>query len=111
WSSDVYSSDLSVLVFDEAQTVPMRCVHLFNHALNFLAQEGNSTIVLCTATQPVLHQVDAMKGALMLAQEAELTPEAGRLFQQMKRVTVHDKRQHGGWSDAELTRLSSNASA
>lgn len=95
----------AVLIFDEVQTVPMRCTHLFNQALNFLVQEGNSTVVLCTATQPILHQVDASKGALILAPKAELIPDADNLFQTMKRVEVYDERKPGGWSDAELARL------
>lgn len=99
----------AVLIFDEVQTVPMRCVHLFNQALNFLVQEGNSTVVLCTATQPLLHLVDSRKGALMLAPQAELMPDADSLFQTMRRVEVHDERRSSGWSDAELSELALNA--
>lgn len=99
----------AVLVFDEVQTVPLRCLHVFNHALNFLVQEGNSTVVLCTATQPPLHRVDAAKGSLMLAPEAELMPDADELFQAMKRVEVYDERKDHGWSDAELADLAIKA--
>ena len=42
----------AVLVFDEVQTLPVTCVHLFNNAVNFLAEQCNSTVLLCTATQP-----------------------------------------------------------
>lgn len=99
----------AVLVFDEVQTVPLRCMHVFNHALNFLVQEGNSTVVLCTATQPPLHRVNAEKGALMLAPQAELMPDADEFFKAMKRVEVHDERKGGGWSDAELADLTIKA--
>lgn len=99
----------AVLIFDEVQTVPMRCVHLFNQALNFLVQESNSTVVLCTATQPLLHQVDSKKGALMLAPQAELMPDANSLFRTMKRVDVHDKRRSGGWCDADLSEFAIEA--
>lgn len=99
----------SVLVFDEIQTVPLRCLHVFNQALNFLVQEGNSSAVLCTATQPLLHRVSAEKGALMLAPDAELMPDADALFKAMKRVEVHDERKGGGWSDAELADLAIKA--
>jgi CRISPR-associated endonuclease/helicase Cas3 len=44
----------AVLIFDEIQTLPVRCVHLFNNAMNFLVEQCGSSVVLCTATQPLL---------------------------------------------------------
>ncbi|UUZ64429.1 hypothetical protein LP417_04940 [Polaromonas sp. P1-6] len=52
----------SVLIFDEVQTLPINCVHVFNNAINFLVEQCNSTVVLCTATQPLLHRVDSGQG-------------------------------------------------
>ncbi len=49
----------AVLIFDEIQTLPVRCVHLFNNAIHFLVEQCGSTVVLCTATQPLLTEVDA----------------------------------------------------
>ncbi len=48
----------SVLIFDEAQSVPVKCVHLFNGAVSFLNRVCSSTILLCTATQPLLDTVE-----------------------------------------------------
>jgi CRISPR-associated endonuclease/helicase Cas3 len=48
----------SVIIFDEAQNVPVKCIHLFNGALNFLTEACKSTILLCTATQPLLDAVE-----------------------------------------------------
>lgn len=42
----------SVLIFDEAQSLPIKCIHLFNSAMNFINKICKSTILLCTATQP-----------------------------------------------------------
>lgn len=95
----------AVLVFDEIQTLPIRCVHVFNHAINFLIQMTHSTVVLCTATQPLLHQVDARKGALALAPRAELMPDADDLFQALQRVKVRDRRKSPAWNADELTAL------
>ncbi|WP_372808783.1 CRISPR-associated endonuclease Cas3'', partial [Pontiella sp.] len=39
----------AVLVFDEVQSLPIKCTHLFNDAVNFLHQFGKSTVLLCTA--------------------------------------------------------------
>ena len=44
--------------FDEIQTLPINLVHLFNLAAKFLVNACNSSIMLCTATQPLLHEVD-----------------------------------------------------
>lgn len=95
----------AVLVFDEIQTLPIHCAHLFNHAINFLAQATRSTVVLCTATQPLLHQVDVRKGALVLSPRAELMPDADGLFHAMRRVDVLDRRKSPGWTAEELTDL------
>lgn len=48
----------SVFVFDEVQALPVKCTHLFNGALNYLAGFGGSTCVLCSATQPALATTD-----------------------------------------------------
>jgi CRISPR-associated endonuclease/helicase Cas3 len=48
----------SILIFDEAQGLPLKCVHLFNGAVNFLRHVCGSTILLCTATQPLLDTVE-----------------------------------------------------
>lgn len=42
----------SIIVIDEVQTVPNNMLSLFNLAVNFLSKICNSTIVLCSATQP-----------------------------------------------------------
>lgn len=48
----------SVFIFDEIQSLPIKCIHLFNDAINFLHDFGNATILLCTATTPHLHNVE-----------------------------------------------------
>jgi CRISPR-associated endonuclease/helicase Cas3 len=95
----------ATLVFDEIQTLPISCVHLFNNAINFLVEQCNSTVVLCTATQPLLHKVNAARGALRLSKDHELMPHVHTLFEQLKRVEVLDRRRAGGWSHAEVAGL------
>ena len=96
----------AVLVFDEVQTLPISCVHIFNNALNFLAEHCNSTAVLCTATQPLLHSVSPERGAVHLAAQHELMPDVHKLFERLKRVDVLDRRRPGGWSHDEVAQLS-----
>src|SRR3989338_1038374 len=40
----------AVIIFDEVQTLPVKCVQLFNTAVNFLVNNCGSTVVICTAS-------------------------------------------------------------
>lgn len=95
----------AVIIFDEIQTLPVRCVHLFNNAIHFLVTQCGSSVVLCTATQPLLGTVDEKKGALNLSEENELMPDVGKLFDDLQRVRVHDCRKAPGWSYPEIAAL------
>jgi CRISPR-associated endonuclease/helicase Cas3 len=96
----------AVIVFDEVQTLPVRTIHLFNNAVNFLVEQCGASVVLCTATQPLLHLVDPVKGAMRLKEDAELMRDAPRLFRKLKRYEAFDKTNKlGGWSTAEVSEL------
>lgn len=47
----------AVVIYDEAQSVPTKSVSLFNEAVNFLYEVGNTTSLICTATPPTLDKV------------------------------------------------------
>lgn len=91
----------AVLVFDEIQTLPIRCVHLFNNAINFLREQCGSSVLLCTATQPLLARVDAGKGAVRLSDNPDLIADIPSLFGALRRTLIHDCRKPGGWGHAE----------
>jgi len=91
----------SVIVFDEVQTLPVRMIHMFNNAMNFLVEQCGASVVLCTATQPLLHEVDKAKGAIRLADDAELMPNAPELFHDLKRYETFDKSSKP-WSPTEV---------
>lgn len=93
----------SVIIFDEIQTLSIKCVHLFNNAINFLVNYCSSTVVLCTATQPLLGEVDAKKGSLKLSKDNEIMPNVGKLFDDLQRVHVHDCRKPSGWTYPEIS--------
>ena len=95
----------SVLIFDEIQTLPINCIHLFCNAVNFLVEHCGSTVILCTATQPLLGQVDELKGRLHIAADSEIMSEAETLFVDLRRVEVIDSRKSGGWTNEELAGL------
>lgn len=48
----------SVIVIDEVQTVPLKTLSLFNSAMNFLSKICNTTVVLCSATQPEFEETN-----------------------------------------------------
>lgn len=98
----------SVIVFDEIQTLPVRCVHLFCNAINFLVHTCGSSVVLCTATQPLLGKVDPLKGALELSPENEIMPDVVDLFRGLRRVDVTDSRCPSGWNNEELAAFAVN---
>lgn len=95
----------AVIIFDEIQTLPIRCVHLFNNAQNFLVEQCGSTVVLCTATPPLLHQVDPIKGAMKLSENAELMQNVPKLFTELRRNEIIDGRKPGSWEHAEVAEL------
>ena len=95
----------SVLIFDEIQTLPVNCVHVFSNAINFLVEQCGCTVVLCTATQPLLNKVDVNKGAIRIPDGNELMPDVKTLFDDLKRVEVLNRRKPGGWTMEEVAFL------
>ncbi|MFT7006300.1 MAG: CRISPR-associated endonuclease/helicase Cas3 [Colwellia sp.] len=99
----------SVLVFDEIQTLPINCTHLFCNSINFLTAYCKTTALMCTATQPLLNQLThPEKGQLHLPIEHELTPDVSQLFDELKRVNIVDQTKSQGWSLAEITQLAAD---
>jgi len=95
----------SVIIFDEVQTIPVRCVHMFNVALRFLVNNCGSTVVLSTATQPLLDKVEPPQRALYSSQKQRMIPDEKELFKKLKRVEVHDRQKVGGWSETDIAEL------
>jgi len=79
----------SVLIFDEIQSLPVNCVHLFCNGLQFLVDHASATALLCTATQPLLDDLKGSdKGQLHIPAGNELVPDVGYLLQELQRVTI-----------------------
>ncbi len=78
----------SVIIFDEVQKVPTKCVSLFNYAVNFLKVYGKSSILLCTATQPAL---DYVEEKLEVNSDAEIIHQLDRVVDAFKRVEIIDQ--------------------
>jgi CRISPR-associated endonuclease/helicase Cas3 len=87
----------SVVVLDEAQTLPLKVLRPCVAALQELARNYRSTLVLCTATQPALHAPEFEHG---FEQVRELAPDPAHLFTHFQRVRV---KHIGTLSDDALT--------
>lgn len=87
----------SVVIFDEAQTLPLRLLRPCLAAMDELALNYRTSVVLCTATQPALRAEDGFRDGLQNVRE--LAPAPQHLYQRLKRVRV----QHVGiLSDDDL---------
>jgi CRISPR-associated endonuclease/helicase Cas3 len=99
----------TVIIFDEIQTLPISCTHIFCNALNFLTTYTNTTAVLCTATQPLLNKLrEPKRGQLFLPPENELigsVNDVAELFEKLKRVEVINRLKQGGWTANEIASL------
>lgn len=86
----------SVVVLDEAQTMPLKLLRPCVAALDELARNYRASVVLCTATQPAL-KAPAFEGGLVDVRE--LAPDVSGLFARLDRVRVHHL---GTLSDEDL---------
>lgn len=89
----------SVIIFDEIQAIPIKCINMFNSAINFLSDICNSTVILCTATQPLLSTTQM---PLKLSPNANMVSNMDEEFKQLKRVNLVDKRIVGGYNTSLL---------
>lgn len=90
----------AVIVLDEAQTLPMPLLRPCLAALDELARNYGSSVVLCTATQPAVRVQDGFKGGLDIPAGRELAPDPPALYGQLKRVAI--ERRDGVTPDDEI---------
>lgn len=95
----------SVVIFDEIQTLPINMVHLFNLAIKFLVNACGTSVMLCTATQPLLHNLQNQARSLPYDQAREITVNPAQKRQAIERVNVLDVTRPKGWSNREIAEL------
>ena len=90
----------SVIVLDEAQTMPLGLLQPCLAALDELCLNYRASAVLCTATQPAVRVQDGFKGGLNIPVVRELAPDPPGLYARLRRVRV--ERMPGLVDDAAL---------
>lgn len=76
----------AVMIIDEVQAIPAKCIHLFNLAMNFLTHICGSTVVLCSATQPCLEQAEY---PILLDEQESMTADFQADFDAFRRTVLH----------------------
>jgi CRISPR-associated endonuclease/helicase Cas3 len=75
----------SVVILDEAQTLPLKLLRPCVAAIDELVRNYHTSIILCTATQPAL---EAPRFSGGLEKVRELAPTPADLFRRLQRVQV-----------------------
>ena len=81
-----HSLSNSIIIMDEVQAFPIKVIQLFNMAANFLTEICDTTIVLCTATQPLFDRVRENR----LLTPANMIKNPGDYEEAFERVEFHD---------------------
>lgn len=89
----------SIIIFDEIQAIPIKCINMFNSTINFLSNICNATVILCTATQPLLSKTEM---PLKLSENANIISNIHEKFKQFKRVNLVDKTLVEGYNASSL---------
>lgn len=75
----------SIIIFDEIQKVPTHCVSLFNSSVNYLKLYCNTTLVLCTATQPNLDEVEK---PIMFSEHPQIVSDYNVYYEKLRRMVL-----------------------
>ncbi|WEV41500.1 CRISPR-associated helicase Cas3' [Bifidobacterium sp. ESL0682] len=76
----------SVIIFDEIQSLPINTIHLFDEVVSFLSKVLNTTVLLCTATQPPLEKTQRKN--LLISDNPDLIAESEGYQEQLRRTNI-----------------------
>lgn len=97
----------SIIIFDEIQSLPIKTIEMFNEAVNFLCEHCNTTAIMCTATQPLLGEVN--KHPLSIGRNSEIISDVDTLFRNLRRTEVQYVNPTGPeWNHSDLAELAAS---
>ena len=76
----------SVVIIDEVQSMPLKCVHTFNYMINFLNAVCKTNVILCTATQPTLEEAEC---PICYGNPKYMIANAAGWFRKFERVKIN----------------------
>lgn len=79
----------SVIIVDEIQSLPINMIFMFNLAMNYFSCINNTTVILCSATQPVLDKVTM---PIYMGTPGDIIADKTSLYRQLKRVRIEEKK-------------------
>jgi CRISPR-associated endonuclease/helicase Cas3 len=81
----------SVIVLDEAQTLPVNYLRPCLAALKELVRGYGCSVIFCTATQPAIRDDDGLRAseAIPAAAAREIAPDPTELYRRLRRVEAH----------------------
>lgn len=89
----------SVVILDEVQSMPLKCVHTFNYMVNFLTRMCNTNLILCTATQPALAETTC---PICYSSPKDMIKNASGWFRKFERVRIELPDNHQKYTFASL---------
>lgn len=75
----------AVVIVDEVQSMPVKCIHTFNYMINFLNAVCNTDVILCTATQPALQETEC---PICYSEPKFMIENAENWFRKFERVKI-----------------------
>lgn len=90
----------SVIIIDEVQSIPIKCVSLFNLAVNFLTRICGSAVILCSATQPRFEETEY---PLLVDEQESVTGDYAQDFVRFKRTELLGALREAGYSFEEAS--------
>lgn len=75
----------SIIIFDEIQSLPINIISMFNSMMNFLCKICNTTIILSSATQPLLGDVERK---ILYSEPVNMIKNVGLISSKFKRTDI-----------------------
>ncbi len=91
-SRPIHNFANSIIIFDEVQTISPKHIAIFNGVINFLRDICNATIILSTATQPMLNsEIDKDIFPVKLSVNHEISGCSQEIINEFRRTKIIDK--------------------